>query len=249
MERKTVAALARALGVSRSSLYYGKKRPEQDWNLKIRIEEILHEHPGYGHRRIAPLLRANKKRVLRVMQLYGIKPYRRRPKRKRRKQKSDLPPFENLLLRVPFPSAPNEIWVSDFTELRFHGRKFYLATVLDLFTRQIVGWNVLLNHTAELVLGTLKEALATTNAIPVIAHSDQGSEYLSRQYIEYAASQRIRRSMSRRARRGRTATRRRSTRSSSSISGTLTASRRSASSSRRSRSRSTTTTPAASTRN
>lgn len=196
---KTVTALAKLFGVSRSTLYYQRRRPEQDWSLKTHIEDVLHAHPSYGHRRIALTLRMNKKRVLRVMQLYGIKPYRRRPKRRSKRTTAITTSYENLLLRVPFPDEPNRIWVSDFTHLVFQETTLYLATILDLFTRQIVGWHVLLAHTTELVLGTLKDALRNTGATPIILHSDQGSEYTSKRYTSTVEEHRIRISMSRRA--------------------------------------------------
>lgn len=197
MERKTVTSLARILGVSRSSLYYGRKRPEKDWSLKIRIEEVLHDNPSYGSRRIADELGMNRKRIQRVMQLYGLYPYRRRPKRKKNKRQTPDLPYENLLLKVPFPSTPHHIWISDFTEMTFRGRKLFFATVMDLFTRQIAGWHVLLKHTTELVLTALKDALATTGSVPVILHSDRGAEYTSKRYLSFVEDLRIRISMSR----------------------------------------------------
>src|SRR3989344_1988386 len=69
------ALRARELGVSRGSLYYQSKQPDKDWKLKCRIEEVLRRKPSYGHRRIAGDLKMNKKPVLRVMNLFGIKPY------------------------------------------------------------------------------------------------------------------------------------------------------------------------------
>lgn len=67
------ALRARELGVSRGSLYYQKKKPNKDWQLKCRIEEVLREHPSYGSRRIAWHLKLNRKGVRRVMNLFGIK--------------------------------------------------------------------------------------------------------------------------------------------------------------------------------
>jgi len=76
---ETVKTLrAREFGVSRGSLYYKRKKPDKDWELKCRIEEVLREHHSYGSRRIALHLRMNRKRVKRVMNIFGIKPYRRR---------------------------------------------------------------------------------------------------------------------------------------------------------------------------
>lgn len=72
MGGKNKTAVAAELGVSRSSLYYVPKQPQKDWALKCQIEEVLHEHPSYGHRRLALHLKLNKKRVRRVMKLFGI---------------------------------------------------------------------------------------------------------------------------------------------------------------------------------
>lgn len=195
---KTKTALAQTLGVSRSSLYYRRIRPERDWTLKQRIEETLHEHPSYGSRRIALALRLNRKKIQRVMRIFGIHPYRRRRKRKYRRGNPAFVPCENLLLAIQFPTLPHQVWVSDFTEFRFRGRKLFLATVMDLATRQIVGWHTLLAHTAELVLGAFRDALRTAGAAPEILHSDQGSEYTSRRYTATVEEHRVRISMSRR---------------------------------------------------
>lgn len=70
--------LAKHLGLSRSSLYYRSKKLIADRRLKDQIEPVLHRHPAYGHRRLAMVLRLNKKRILRVMRKFGLKPYRRR---------------------------------------------------------------------------------------------------------------------------------------------------------------------------
>lgn len=155
--------LAVQMGVSRSSLYYQPKLPEKDWLLKQRIEAVLHEHPSYGHKRIALDLKINKKRILRVMKKFGIKPYRRRPKRPRKKkdQGQNVAPYTNRLLEIPAPSKPHAIWVSDFTYLRFKNRFIYLATVMDIYTRLVVGSCVLTAHRAELVKNALIQALLT----------------------------------------------------------------------------------------
>ncbi|USN92348.1 MAG: transposase [Candidatus Nomurabacteria bacterium] len=65
------------IGYSRTHHYYHHKQPQKDWHTKQLIEAVLREHPGYGHKRLATHLKINKKRVLRVMKLFGIKPYRR----------------------------------------------------------------------------------------------------------------------------------------------------------------------------
>src|SRR3989344_1009004 len=73
----------------------------------------------------------------------------------------------------------------------------YLATVMDLCTREILGWHVLLGHPAELVLGAFQDAIRSAGAAPGILHSDQGSEYTSKRYTAIVEEQHIRISMSR----------------------------------------------------
>jgi putative transposase len=102
----------RTIGVSRSSLYYKKKKPAEDWLLKQKIEGVLHEYPSYGHRRIAIVLNLNKKRILRVMKLYGIKPYRRSRKPWKRSKRKEYKVFPNLLLTTPLVKM-NQIWVTE----------------------------------------------------------------------------------------------------------------------------------------
>jgi hypothetical protein len=107
--------LAKAVGLSRASLYYRSKQPDKDWALKQEIEAVLREHPAYGHKRIALALKRNKKAVLRVMHKFGLKPYRRRGKKWRKpKEKSGI--YPNLLLTT-MPVYPHHVWVADFTHL------------------------------------------------------------------------------------------------------------------------------------
>jgi transposase InsO family protein len=187
LENPTKAELARSLGVSRASLYYEPVLPKKDWVLKIRIEQVLHEHPSYGHRRLAPALNVNKKRVRRVMALFGIKPYRRRGRKPTKARDLGQVPaaYQNWLLAIPFPERAGVAWVSDFTYIPFRGRFLYLATVVDLFTREVVGWSVWTAHDTQLVLLALIDALEKRDPAQYL-HSDQGSEYRARTYCGLA---------------------------------------------------------------
>jgi putative transposase len=78
MESTNKKSQAKQLGISRSSLYYRSKMKVRDEELREQILTILQEHSSYGHRRIALVLKRNKKAILRVMKKYGIKPYLRR---------------------------------------------------------------------------------------------------------------------------------------------------------------------------
>ena len=160
--------------LSRSALYYHPKQPNKDWQTKCLIEEVLHEHPSYGHKRIAIALKLNKKRIRRVMKIFGIKPYRRRSKKPWKQGKPDNCSYPNLLL-TNCPDYENHIWVSDFTYIPFKNRFVYLATVMDLYTKKIVGLAVLTNHSSQLVTNALLSALLNSPR-PLIFHSDNGSE-------------------------------------------------------------------------
>lgn len=189
--------LAKKQGISKSSLYYQSRLEKKDWRLKNRIELVLQDNPSYGHKRIAPALRINKKRVLRVMKKFGIKPYRRRG-RKFKKSKDLGNIYLNLLQLAPFPNQANIVWVSDFIRLSFHGKIVYLATVMDIFNRQIVGWCLPTTHAVQLTLMALMNAVEK-HGRPRIIHSDQGTEYKSKVYASFAESLGIRLSMSKKA--------------------------------------------------
>lgn len=181
--QKSKAALARELGVSRQSLYYKPKLPEKDMRLKAEIETVMLENRAYGHRRIALALIINKKRARRVMKLFRLHQQRRR-------RAPPYKPKDRGLAPMPIPNriqgirieAPHQVWVTDFTYLPHYERFVYLATWEDVFTREVVGWEMSVRHTDELISAALLNALRAFPA-PTLAHSDQGSEYRSKRYL------------------------------------------------------------------
>jgi len=196
----TKTEVAKTLGVSRSSLYYQPKRPALDFELKCQIESVMVEHLSYGHKRIALELKMNKKRILRVMKKFNLKPYRRRVKSPNKPDDLNKPAStQENHIKYLCPIRPNVVWVSDFTYIRFQEKFIYLATVMDLYTREIIGWNVSRYHNKELVSGALIHALNNTNSKPIYIHSDQGSEYESGDYIRLVESQGIIISMSKKS--------------------------------------------------
>lgn len=172
------AQFGTAAGMSRSMLYYRHRMPDKDWWLKQQIEIALRQFPSYGHKRLADHLKANKKRVLRVMKLFG-KPYRRRGKKPSYTKIKHV--FPNLLLTTA-PSHENHIWVADFTEIVWHKTKLYISTIIDLFTRRIVGVNVAIRKGTPLTLQTLANALAHASS-PAIFHSDNGKDYEAKSFV------------------------------------------------------------------
>lgn len=196
-KRESKAALAKKLGIARSSLYYKSKMDEVDEELRKQILVILGIHPAYGHKRIAYEFPLNKKRVLRVMKKYGIKPYRRRPKKPRKKddEGKEEAKWKNEIINL-CPIRPNVVWASDFTYIKFQGRFIYLATIIDVYTREIIGWNISVRHDTQLVLGAIRHALKRTEMAPVWLHSDQGSEYDAKEYEIFVVTKGITISMS-----------------------------------------------------
>jgi len=193
-ENKT--KLAKRLGISRSSLYYKHKRPAIDIEIKDQIESVMVDHPDYGHKRVAFELKLNHKRILRVMNKFGIKPYKKKARKPSKKDDLNKPPakYPNLIKDMVI-NKPDLVWITDFTYIRYQTKFIYLATIIDLFTRQVVGVNISRFHNKYLVIGALLNALDNYPK-PVVVHSDQGSEYNSRDFIDLCLSQKITISMS-----------------------------------------------------
>ena len=179
---KGKAAFAKELGVSVSSLYYQRKLPDKDRALKIRIEEAWRYHPSYGHRRLALHLGINKKRIRRVMRLFGLHPYRRRGKTPKKSSRIKGSAYPNLVKDI-VPQYAGHIWAADFTYLSYRKKFLYVATVKDVFTRRIVGWAAMRSHSTPLILQALFMALSA-HPRPEIFHSDNGSEYASRVFVQ-----------------------------------------------------------------
>lgn len=171
-------SLAKTLGISRASLYHHSRQREKDEKLLREILVALNEHPHYGHRRIALVLGVGKDRIRHVMRRYGLRPKRKRRRQtyKRTKGNSGIPNrIKGLVVTIP-----NHVWAGDFTELSYKGLTLYLATVIDFYTREIIGVSIGLRHSAELVVSALADAKVKRDSVPPgIFHSDQDSEYES----------------------------------------------------------------------
>ncbi len=186
------------LGLSRASVYKVQKLVSKDEVLRQQILSVMSAHPSYGHRRIALALCIGKKRVRRVMKLYGIKPYKRKARwRKRRDERRPEAEYQNLIKGL-CPLSSGIVYVGDFTYLRWNKRFVYLATFMDLFTREIVGWSISTKHTKEFVLEAFWDAVLNTG-LPKVVHTDQGSEYCSKEYSELMGKLGIQISMSKKS--------------------------------------------------
>lgn len=198
--RQTKTSLAKKLGVSRGMLYYTHKRPLTDEILKGAVEVVMRANPSYGHKRIALELKLNKKRILRVMKKFHLMPKRRRntkfikPDDLRKPEVKFINEIETFC-----PIRPNIVWVGDFTHIRFRDTWVYLATIMDIYTREIIGWHLSTTHTKDLVIEAFLDAIDKRKTVPLYFHSDQGSEYDSEDYLELIQSNGIIVSMSRKS--------------------------------------------------
>jgi transposase-like protein len=168
-----VAAVCQALGVSRAGYYTHTRgqagpREREDARLRLLVRQIFWEHKRrYGARRIAAELAAHGEgcgpdrvaRLLKQLGLQAIQPRSFRPRTTQSRHPLGYSP--NLLLEAPPPSGINQVWLGDITFVPLAGGRFaYLALLLDLYSRRVVGWE-LDEHMAEpLVLAVLRQAIA-----------------------------------------------------------------------------------------
>ena len=193
----TKKELAKKLGVSRSSLYYHHKLPAKDKALKELIELTLTKHPEYGHKRLALELQINKKRILRAMNKCGIKPRRRRVQRpKKLDDQGNLPSKFPNVYKLWCPLIPGVLWAGDFTYFYFQGKFYYLATFIDVCTREIVGCHIASNHSYDYLIHKALDDALEKHPSPLWSHTDQGAEYTSASYAQRCYHEGIQISMS-----------------------------------------------------
>ncbi len=183
-------------------LTYQQKQQTQDLAdeiLKEQVLKVLELNPSYGHRRIALELHLGRRKIRRIMQKYDLKPYKRKARwRKRRDERREPEKYQNLI-KGSCPIVPGTILAGDFTYIQYQNKILYVATYMDLATREIVGWNISNKHTKELVIEALLDAIKNLNKIPQVIHTDQGSEYCSKEYLSFLTSLNIQISMSKKS--------------------------------------------------
>lgn len=156
--------------------------PIKDDKLKHYIQAVHRQHPAYGHRRVALELRINHKRAQRVMAKYNLRPPRRRTKQYCTRS-TPHHTYSNLLKQTTITQA-HQVWCSDLSRLVYRGTVWYLATIEDVATRQVIAKQIGKRHDSQLVLATLQQALATGHQ-PYIFHSDQGNEFMAKRCTDY----------------------------------------------------------------
>lgn len=154
--------------------------------LLRRIKQVFNESKQrYGSPRITAELRSkgmqiSKKRVARIMKKHGIKSKIKRRYKIRTNSKHKLPVAENLVEMKFNPESANSLWASDITYIRTPEGWLYLAVVLDLFSRAVIGWCVDRFMDSSLVVRAIKQAIANrTIQKKLTFHSDRGSQYAS----------------------------------------------------------------------
>lgn len=203
------AAMCRVLQVSTSGFYEWQRRPasdraKEDERLKVLIGASFAEsYKTYGSPRIhKDLLEGGKKvgrnRVIRLMQDGKIVARVKRRYRSTTMSEHDQPIAPNVLNREFEAEAPNQRWVGDTTELLTPSGKFFLAAIIDLYARLVVGWAVSAVNDRHLTIAALNEALKRRcPGVGLLHHSDRGSTYASEDYRDVLAKYGIECSMSR----------------------------------------------------
>lgn len=169
--------------------------PEKDEALRRKIETVMEANPGYGSPRVAIALGINKKRAELVMRKFNLKPARR-CKTPRKKQDEGQEPLKYPnILAVLSPAAPDVVWASDFTFISYRGEFIFLCTVMDVFTGEVLGFNISRSHDARFVRLAIERAIKSTGCVPEWFHSDQGSEYASTTVCSWLQRQGVKISM------------------------------------------------------
>lgn len=203
-----VKAMCRVLGVARSGFYAWcsrkpSERHQQQANLDRQVTQAYNARKGRsGAPRLCHDLREaglpyNRKTVAASMQRQGLRARAARKFKATTNSRHSLPVAENLLKQDFAASAPNQKWVGDITYLYTEEGWLYLAVVIDLYSRMVIGWAMGERMTADLVCDALRMALwRRKQPKGVMVHSDRGSQYCSAAYQELIRAHHLRSSMS-----------------------------------------------------
>ena len=182
------------MNLSTSTFYY---RPQEhravkdfrDAQLRDEIEEIQKDFPNAGYRSMRVYLFQkhgrwyNGKKLRRIMYRYGLQAQIRRKFISTTDSKHSYPVFPNLIKGLEVTGI-NQIWVSDITYIRIGTGFVYLAVILDVYSRRVIGWAISKKIDQNLTFDALQIALSNRNPQPgLIHHSDKGSEYANEKYV------------------------------------------------------------------
>jgi transposase InsO family protein len=192
------------MGIKRSTLYYRSKdkldKKTKEAGIKNKITTISQEHPYYGYRRITAQLRRDKvivnhKKVLKMMQEMGIQGRIKHKYVTTTDSKHNNKIYSNLIKDKELTGI-NQVWCADITYIRILNGFVYLAAILDIYSRRIVGYAIGKTLSPKLAITALNMAIATRKTDKLIHHSDQGIQYTCKDYIKILKDNGIRISMS-----------------------------------------------------
>lgn len=192
------------MDIKRSTFYYQKKvnmaKIQQETLLKEKIQQIAYQHPYYGYRRITAQLhreniKVNHKRVLRMMRELGIQGRIKRKYVTTTNSRHNHRIYPNLIKDF-LTTGINQVWCSDITYISILFGFVYLAVIIDIYSRKIVGYAIGKTLSPELTITALKMAIASRRTDQLIHHSDQGIQYTCQEYIKILKDYGIRISMS-----------------------------------------------------
>lgn len=196
--------------ISRSAYYAWKQDrsntyQHQDDRLRPLVEDIFYQHRRrYGARRIARELneqgvacsRQKVRKIMGQMNLIAIQPKSFTPRTTNSRHGLGFSP--NLLLEAVQLTSINQVWVGDITYIALRSKFAYLAMLMDLFSRRIVGWSLDLTMEASLVLAALRQAIRSRQPPPgLVHHTDRGGQYRAKEYRELIKRTQMKQSMSR----------------------------------------------------
>jgi putative transposase len=198
--------MCRLADVSRAGFYRylrGRSRVEEEMTIRSAVQDIVLEHRWrYGYRRVTAELRAqgmsvNHKRIARIMQQDNLLAVRLEWFQSGQQDIRAARIYLNLANRMTL-SGVNQLWAADITYIRLACEFVYLAVVLDVFSRKVVGWALGRSLKAQLPLCALERAIANRRPPPgVVHHSDQGVQYACQEYMEKLRDHQMLPSMSR----------------------------------------------------
>ncbi len=179
--------------ISESSYYYDPKisradREEQDANLRGKIEEVRVEFPRSGYRTLVHYLnrrgiKVGERRVRRVVSKFKLQIRPRKRFVRTTQSEHDCLVYPNLLPEMTI-DGPNQVWTTDITYIRINNGFVYLAVVLDLYSRKVIGWQISKKIDGQLTLDALDMAIKRRKPPKgVIHHSDRGVQYLCEKYV------------------------------------------------------------------
>jgi len=202
----SVERMCRVTAVSRASFYRWLEPcapVEEEMEVRAAIQVVVLEHRRrYGYRRVTRELRrqglvVNHKRVARLMREDNLLSVQPRAWVTTTDSRHELAVYMNLAMRMKITGI-NQLWVADITYIRLAGEFVYLAVVLDIYSRKVVGWALDRTLAASLAVAALKQAIEQRQPPPgLVHHSDRGLQYVSQEYVQVLVQHQIEPSMSR----------------------------------------------------